>query len=127
MPSACKVQENLFKSIIIDITLSVNESLKNYLKKTEKSLDIVVREYLEWVNHDRLLIFEQTRFHSATRYFASLMPKRGNKKYASRLKQRFKELSLPFDYEKKISKNVSETLTNVLFLYSHLRHRHVWL
>jgi len=106
----------VFYEITCSITIAINLALKSLLDKTEKPLKDIVTEYLEWVKNDQYLIFQQTKFHSPTRYFASLVPKRGNKKYAHRIKQRFRELSFPFEHQKQKTKNISETTTNVLFI-----------
>ena len=90
--------------------------IQKVLYQPQTTLKTIIDEYQDWVNYDQYLIFEHQRFHSPVRYIASLVPKRGNKKYAYKMQKRFKELSLPFDYEKKHTKEVPETQTNVLFL-----------
>ena len=90
--------------------------IQQILYKPETTIETIVKAHKEWVANDQYLIFEHTRFHEKTRYIASLLPKRGNEKYAYNIKRKFDEFRLPFDYEAKISPNENETTTNVLFI-----------
>lgn len=102
---------------LVDEHVPLNlQKIKSIIHNPETTLDVIEKYYLLWVNRDQLLVFQQTHFHSPTRYFASLMPKRGNKKYAYNVKRNFQGLYLPFEYEQHINPTVDETLTNVLFV-----------
>jgi len=60
------------------------------------------------------MIFEQKRRHSPIRQIGSLIPKRGNLKYAIRFRRKFKEFTLPFEYEQKKSEIIVEDKTRVI-------------
>lgn len=90
--------------------------IKAILHNSDTTITFIEKKYMEWVDYNQYLVFEQTKFKSPTRHFASLVPKRGNEKYAYNIKRRFKEFSLPFDYEKKISTESKEEQTNILFI-----------
>ena len=92
--------------------------IKQILHKKDTTLDVISDKYQEWVADNQLLIFQKKEFHSQNRYIASLCSKRGNTKYAFNTEQRFREFSLPFEYQKKIDKNLNKTeeSTQMLFI-----------
>jgi hypothetical protein len=83
---------------------------------------VIIEKYSDWVSNHQYLIFEQKRFHSPIRQIASLVPKRGNPKYAWKVRKRWQEFTLPFEYQEKLNAekadfiSLDETSTNVLFL-----------
>jgi hypothetical protein len=96
--------------------------LRRVLYDQETTQEAVLNEFKSWVNEHQYLIFEQKRHHSPIRQIASLIPKRGNVKYAWKVRKQWKEFTLPFEYQQKLDRencgitNLSETTTNVLFL-----------
>lgn len=86
------------------------------------TLGAVLDECKAWVSDKQYLIFEQNRHHSPVRQIASLVPKRGNPKYAWKVHKIWREFALPFEYQQKLDAEmgytspVNETTTNVLFL-----------
>lgn len=90
--------------------------MQKVLYKPETTLETIINTYKEWVAKDQYLIFEHQRFHERKRHIASLVPKRGNPKYAYKVRKKFQEFTLPFEYEKKLIPQTDETQTNIIFL-----------
>jgi hypothetical protein len=96
--------------------------LRNVLYDKETTQEMISIAYHNWVLDNKYLIFEQKRHRSPVRQIASLVPKRGNPKYAWKVRKRWQEFTLPFEYQQKIDTergnlvSSNETLTNVLFL-----------
>jgi len=95
--------------------------LRSVLYQKETTQEVISKTYLDWVSKHRYLIFEQRRHHSS-RQIASLVPKTGNAKYAWRVRKRWREFTLPFEYQQKLDvetgklAGVGETTTHVFFL-----------
>jgi hypothetical protein len=96
--------------------------LRSFLYHKETTQETISENYSEWVSSDKYLIFEQKRHHSPIRQIASLVPKRGNRKYAWKVRKRWQEFTFPFEYQQKLDAEkddlvkINETTTNVLFL-----------
>ena len=108
-----------------DVELPKAISLKhfhNVLYDKETTQEVVSIAYHNWVLDNKYLIFEQKRHRSPVRQIASLVPKRGNPKYAWKVRKQWQEFTLPFEYQQRIEAkkcelaNIDETTTNVLFL-----------
>ena len=108
-----------------DVELPKAISLKhfhNVLYDKETTQEVVSITYHNWVLDNKYLIFEQKRYRSPVRQIASLVPKRGNPKYAWKVRKQWQEFTLPFEYQQRIEAkkcelaNIDETTTNVLFL-----------
>ena len=100
---------------------STLKCLRSKLYNKETTQEVIIQKYIEWVLNNQYLIFEQKKFHSPVRQIASLVPKRGNSKYAWRVRKRWREFTFPFEYQQELDaeKNdlpVDETTTNILFL-----------
>lgn len=118
-------QRNYGTSTILDLKLlqvSSLERLRSVLYHKETTQEVISEKYSEWVSNNQYLIFEQKRHHSPIRQIASLVPKRGNPKYAWKVRKRWREFTFPFEYQQKLETekgdlaNIDETTTNVLFL-----------
>ena len=120
-----KIQHNYDKNTILDPEfpqISTLKRLRSTLYNKETTQEKIIEKYSEWVSNNQYLIFDQKRHHSPMRQIASLVPKRGNPKYAWKVRKRWREFTLPFEYQQKIDSekgdlsNITETSTNVLFL-----------
>jgi hypothetical protein len=98
------------------LQVSSLERLRPRLYKKETTIEEISEAYLGWVSNNQYMIFEQKRHRSPIRQIASLIPKRGNIKYAYRVRRKFREFILPFEYEQKKSEIIVEGKTKVLFL-----------
>lgn len=84
--------------------------------------EVVTTSYSDWVSNHQYMIFEHKRHHCPIRQIASLVPKRGNPKYAWKVRKQWQEFTLPFEYQQKTEEekgnlvSIEETKTNVLFL-----------
>jgi hypothetical protein len=109
-----------FKLPILNV--SSLERLRTALYHKETTQEVVSKTYSDWVSNNQYMIFEQKRHHSTIRQIASLIPKRENPKYAWKVRKRWQEFTLPFEYQQKIEDekgtlvSITETTTNVLFL-----------
>ena len=64
------------------------------------NLSTIVDRYNEWVTYDEYLVFKQTHKHSGEiKFKAAMMSKRGNRYYAHRQRQRFKDFDTLPDVE----------------------------
>jgi hypothetical protein len=98
------------------LNVSSLERLRSVLYHEETTQEVISKTYLDWVSNNQYMIFEQKRYRSPIRQIASLIPKRGNIKYAYRVRRKFREFILPFEYEKKKAEIIAEGKTRVLFL-----------
>jgi hypothetical protein len=126
-PVAVKRGENRYSETRIELNLkALNDTslkrLRSVLYHKETTQEVISKTYLDWVSTHQYLIFEQKRHHSPIRQIASLMPKRGNAKYAYKVRKQWREFTLPFEYQQKLDAEMGymiptdETTTNVLFL-----------
>jgi hypothetical protein len=104
------------------LKVSSLEKLRSVLYHKETTQQVITETYLHWVSNPQYLIFEQKRHRSPIRQIASLVPKRGNPKYAWKVRTQWREFILPFEYQQKLEAEKSsdepiyETTTNTLFL-----------
>lgn len=113
------------KDSIHDLELpqaSTLKRLRKVLYDKETTQEVVSLAYHNWVLDNKYLIFEQKRHRSPIRQIASLVPKRGNPKYAWKVRKQWQEFTFPFEYQQKLDMengcldSTTETMTNVLFL-----------
>jgi len=109
----------------LNLEILNNTSLKHLrsaLYHKETTQETILERYVDWVSNNQYLIFEQKRHRSPIRQIVSLVPKRGNPKYAWRVRKQWREFTLPFEYQQKIDvekgeyQPISEVSTNVLFV-----------
>jgi hypothetical protein len=98
------------------IQVSSLERLRAVLYKKETTQEVISKTYLDWVSNNQYMVFEQKRHRSPIRQIASLIPKRGNIRYAYRVRRKFREFILPFEFEQRKSEIIVEGKTRVLFL-----------
>jgi hypothetical protein len=98
------------------------QHIRSILYHKETTQEVISDAYLDYVSNDQYMIFEQKRHHSPIRQIASLIPKRGNPKYAWKVQKQWREVTLPFEYQQKLDADkvkgvpVYETTTNILYL-----------
>ena len=80
------------------LNVSSLERLRSVLYNKETTQEVISGTYLDWVFNNQYMIFEQKRHHSPIRQTASLIPKRGNPKYAWKVHKLWQEFTLPFEY-----------------------------
>ncbi|MCW4019378.1 MAG: hypothetical protein NWF00_11990 [Candidatus Bathyarchaeota archaeon] len=126
-PVAVKYGENRQPetSTILNLEVLNDSSLKrlrSVLYNKETTQEVICETYKKWASNHQYLLFEQKRHRCPVRQIASLVPKRGNAKYAWKVRKQWREITLPFEYQKKLDletghiTKISETTTNVLFL-----------
>lgn len=102
--------------------VSTLKRLRSVLYDKETTQEVIIQQYSDWVSNHQYMIFEQKKFRSLVRQIASLVPKRGNSKYAWQIRKRWHEFSFPFEYQQKLYAendnlaNSNETMTNILFV-----------
>ena len=126
-PDAAKArgQRNYYTNPVLDLEVpqvSTLKRLRSVLYNEETTKEVIIEKYSDWVSKNQYLIFEQKRQRSPIRQIASLVPKRGNPKYAWKVRKRWREFTFPFEYQQKLESEkvnfakINETTTNVLFL-----------
>jgi hypothetical protein len=88
------------------------QRLRSVLFDKETDLDVICRAFVEYSSIDEYVPFENV---IDGRRILSLVPKRGNVKYASAVKKRFEELIKPFELKPELDVTVENGYTNVLF------------
>ena len=87
--------------MVIDYTLPKRsptklQRLRNVLFDKETDLDTICRAFVDYSSVNEYAVFENA---TDGRRILSLIPKRGNVRYASGVKKRFNELIIPFEVE----------------------------
>ncbi len=96
--------------------------IRSVLYDKETTQEVICATYFDWGSDNQYMIFEQKKHHSPIRQIASLVPKRGNPKYAWKVGKQWGEFTLPFEYQQKLDAengeliSINETTTNILFL-----------
>ena len=89
------------------------QRLRSVLFDRETDLDVICRAFVDYSSIDEYASFENV---VDGRRVLSLVPKRGNVRYASGVKKRFNELIIPFEDEPSKDVLLVEGKTNCLYL-----------